>query len=177
MHVQIHPFPAHRPASPDPALLSHLARRRQLLRDLSRNTARVRSLEEWELRTYPVLSILAPAVTSVRASVEYPGDPMCLYAVLSVAIDQVLKARAIGLSSAVTDCFAQGYTHADLCPAWGELPTRAYRLQASGSGVRECHGAWHNTDEMVFDPRIWNEEVRQYLQKHILHSLSAGRPD
>jgi radical SAM superfamily enzyme YgiQ (UPF0313 family) len=110
-------------------------------------------------------------VTGAGASVEYPGDPMCLYAALSVAIDQVLKARAVGLSAEVSDCFTPGYTYADLCPAWGDLPARAYRLQAPGSGVRVSHGSRPNTDETVFDPRVWNEDVRVYLHERILRPL------
>jgi radical SAM superfamily enzyme YgiQ (UPF0313 family) len=172
LHVHIHAFPSHRPADPDPALLSHLTRRRQHLLALARDRAPICSpQEEWDVRSYPVLAIVAPAVTGVGTSVEYPGDPMCLYAALSVTIDQVRKARAIGLSAAITDCFTQGYTYADLCPAWGELPDRAYRLQAPASGVRAYHSPARNTDETVFDPRVWNEEARQYLQEQILRPL------
>ncbi|HEY1351185.1 MAG TPA: radical SAM protein [Ktedonobacteraceae bacterium] len=171
LHVQMHTFPSYRPVSPDPALLVHLARRRQLLLEGSRDADGARPLEEWELRTYPVLAIVAPAVTGSGTNVEYPGDPMCLYAALSVAIDQVLKARAIGLCAPVSDCFTQGYTYADLCPAWGELPARAYRLQAPGSGVRVSRGSQPNTDETVFDPRIWNEDVRLYLHERVLRPL------
>lgn len=172
LHVHLHPFPAHHPTQPDPALLSLLQRRRQHLLALSRDAAPAASPQgEWEVRTYPVLAILAPAVTSAQANVEYPGDPMCLYAALSVAIDQVLQARALGLSAAVTDCFARGYTYADLCPSWGQLPGKAYRLQAPGSGVREFHGSLRTTDETVFDPRVWNADVQQYLDERLLRPL------
>jgi len=172
LHVHMHASPSQRPAHPDGALLSHLTQRRQHLLALARDVAPVcTSQQEWKVRSYPVLAILAPAVTEVEASVEYPGDPMCLYAALSVTIDQVLKARAVGLSAAVTDCFTQGYTYADLCPAWGELPERAYRLQAPASGIRAYHSPARNTDETVFDPRVWNEESRQYLQERVLRLL------
>ncbi len=42
---------------------------------------------EWKARSYPVLSILAPVMTTSAGKIEFPGDPMCLYAALSYAVD------------------------------------------------------------------------------------------
>src|SRR5579859_3768932 len=78
---------------PDPAFIDHLARRRQQLVSTIAELVQQftdRSYEEaerlaWLTRTYPVLAILAPAVTTHQGKVEYPGDPMCLYSALSVA--------------------------------------------------------------------------------------------
>src|SRR5579885_615960 len=177
LQFHMHPSLAHHTVQPDDALLLQLEQRRQhLLTLLDEMTGHLSSEAEreacaWKLRSYPVLSILAPAVSSGQGNVEYPGDPMCLYAALSVAIDQVVKARALGLSSELADHFKHGYTYTDLCPQWGRLPSRDYRLQVSDSGVRDYTHPERNTDQTVFDPRVWNEDVQRYLEEQLLPTL------
>src|ERR1700733_13257989 len=51
----------------------------------------------WELRSYPVIAVLAPVLSTHENKIEFPGDPMCLYAALSVAVESVEKSRIIGV--------------------------------------------------------------------------------
>src|SRR6266542_3631785 len=81
---------------------------------------------EWSTRSYPVLSILAPVMSTTEGKVEYPGDPMCLYSALSYAIDQAVSTRQMGI------CEDAPYN--DLCPQWGCLPSAEYRAQADVNG-------------------------------------------
>jgi len=167
-------------AFPDPAFIDHLARRRHQLVTTSaklvqqctnRNSEEVKRLA-WLTRTYPVLAILAPALTTHQGKVEYPGDPMCLYSALSVAIDQVVKARERGLAPEIADILPDSsgfhYTYTDLCPQWGERPSQTYRAHTSDSGIREYTGSSFNTDQSVFDPRVWNEEIKDYFVERVL---------
>jgi hypothetical protein len=74
-----------------------LSARRRALLERVRN-AHVPALDvenqEWKARSYPILSILAPVMTTSAGKIEFPGDPMCLYAALSYAVDQVVQAAA-----------------------------------------------------------------------------------
>ena len=115
---------------------------------------------EWLARAYPVLSILAPVMSTSEGKIEFPGDPMCLYSALSYAIDQVVNTLRIGI--------CEGAPYNDLCPQWGYLPSEEYRAQADVNGIREYHGALLNTDQTVFDPRVWNEKVEKYFVEKIL---------
>ena len=53
---------------------------------------------EWLARSYPVLAVLAPVMSTNEDKIEFPGDPMILYAALSHAIDQVIQSRQQGLT-------------------------------------------------------------------------------
>ncbi len=115
---------------------------------------------EWKARSYPVLSILAPVMTTSAGKIEFPGDPMCLYAALSYAVDQVVQTRRRGI------CVEAPYN--DFCPQWGELPSAEYRAQVDTNGIRQYGGCLLNTDQTVFDPRIWNDKVRDYFVNKVL---------
>src|SRR5579883_2116311 len=114
----------------------------------------------WLARSYPVLAILSPVMATHEGKIEFPGDPMCLYSALSVAIDQAVKAKEAGL--------VKESPYNDLCPRWGLLPSKEYRQQASDSGVRDYSGFLLNTDQTIFDPRVWNDEIRSYFVEHVL---------
>ena len=70
-------------------------RRRTLLDRAALAQAPGYSLEEheWLERSFPVLSILAPVMSTNEGKIEFPGDPMCLYSALSYAVDQAVKTR------------------------------------------------------------------------------------
>jgi radical SAM superfamily enzyme YgiQ (UPF0313 family) len=115
---------------------------------------------EWLARSYPVLSILAPVMSTSEGKIEFPGDPMGLYSALSYAVDQVVKTREMGL---VGDA-----PYPDLCPQWGYLPSAEYRSQVDTNGIRQYDGPLLNTDQTVFDPRVWNSKVRDYFINKVL---------
>ncbi|MBI5294809.1 MAG: radical SAM protein [Chloroflexi bacterium] len=115
---------------------------------------------EWQARSYPVLSILAPVMSTSEGKIEFPGDPMGLYSGLSYAVDQVVKTRKMGL--------VQGAPYPDLCPQWGYLPSAGYRSQVDTNGIRQYDGQPLNTDQTVFDPRVWNDRVRDYFVTKVL---------
>jgi len=118
---------------------------------------------EWLARSYPVLAILAPVMSTNEDKIEFPGDPMILYSALSHTIDQVVQARQ------------QGLTHTspynDLCPQWGYLPTDEYRLHVDDNGIRQYDAPLLNTDQTVFDPRVWNDEVKEYFVDVVLKNV------
>lgn len=120
------------------------------------------SLEEheWLARSFPVLSILAPVMSTNEGKIEFPGDPMCLYSALSYAVDQAVKTRKLGLS--------EGAPYNDLCPQWGALPSANYRATVDVNGIRDYHGVLLNTDQTVFDPRVWNGLVKKYFVEKVL---------
>lgn len=140
-------------------LTEKLARRRELLqrRIDSRNGEPDAA---WRERSFPVLSILAPVMSTHEEKIEFPGDPMCLYAALSYAIGQALEARFVGLGP--------GSPYNDLCPGWGALPSREYRLSVEESGIRQYNALHPNTDQTVFDPRVWNTRLRKYFVEVVL---------
>lgn len=115
---------------------------------------------EWLARSYPVLSILAPVMSTSEGKIEFPGDPMGLYSALSYAVDQVVKTRKMGL--------VHGAPYPDLCPQWGHLPSNEYRSQVDTNGIRQYDGQLLNTDQTVFDPRVWNDRVRDYFVTKVL---------
>lgn len=143
----------------------HLAARRREVRALIDAARSGSHLDEagWLARTFPVLSILAPAQQTSEGKIEYPGDPMCLYGALSVAISEVQKAKLYN--------FDRGDPYNDLCPQWGWLPSAAYR-DYQGCGSESSSTGPLNTDETIFDPRVWNEESKALL----LETLHAVRP-
>jgi radical SAM superfamily enzyme YgiQ (UPF0313 family) len=140
-------------------LTETLARRREMLQQ------RIDSFHgdpesAWRERSFPVLSILAPVMSTHEEKIEFPGDPMCLYAALSYAVDQALEARVRGLGP--------GSPYNDLCPGWDELPSREYRQSVEENGIRQYNTLHPNTDQTVFDPRVWNTRVRKYFVEVVL---------
>jgi radical SAM superfamily enzyme YgiQ (UPF0313 family) len=144
-------------------LQNHLNTRRQFLQqqiaarqysgpDLER--------QRWLARSYPILSIVAPVMTTNEGKIEFPGDPMCLYSALSYAVNQVVQARQMGLD--------QGAPYNDLCPQWGYLPTTEYRINVDLNGIRQYESELLNTDQTIFDPRVWNERVQDYFVNKVL---------
>jgi radical SAM superfamily enzyme YgiQ (UPF0313 family) len=118
-----------------------------------------RLTEDCELdRYFPVLSVLAPVMTQSEGEITYPGDPMCLYSALSVTVH-----RCVADAGPLQD--ARHYN--DLAPRWTCLPSKQYRLTAPPDGYRpypqhtgQGPGDGPNTDQTVFDPRIWDEQSR-----------------
>ena len=154
---------------PDPRFADHLAERRhQLARRIAETIEpRVHDFDRqtaaWLIRSYPVLAIHAPVMTTHEGKIEYPGDPMCLYSALSVAVDQAVKAKQAALG--------EGDPYNDLCPQWGDLPSQEYRLGASDSGIRDYSDPVLNTDQTIFAPGIWNAEIKQYFVEYVLKAL------
>jgi radical SAM superfamily enzyme YgiQ (UPF0313 family) len=119
--------------------------------------------QKWLRRSYPILAIVAPVMTTSEGKIEFPGDPMCLYSALSYAVDQVVQTRKMGI---VPDA-----PYNDLCPQWGYLPTPQYRINVDDNGIRQYDGKLLNTDQTIFDPRVWNEAVRDYFVNKVLMVL------
>jgi radical SAM superfamily enzyme YgiQ (UPF0313 family) len=138
------------------------ARRQSLWEQIHTRQYSGPDLEEqnWVRRSYPILSIVAPVMSTSEEKIEFPGDPMCLYSALSYAVNQVVQTRQIGLD--------QDAPYNDLCPQWGCLPTTQYRLHVDHSGIRQYDGELLNTDQTVFDPRVWNKMVREYFVSKVL---------
>ncbi len=123
------------------------------------------SVEEnaWLERSYPVLAVLAPVMSSDEGKIEFPGDPMSLYAALSYAIQQVVRTRQSG--------WGPEAAYNDLCPQWGYLPSREYRQGVDDNGIRSYDAPLLNTDQTVFDPRVWNPKVKEYFIGHVLEKV------
>ena len=123
------------------------------------------SVEEnaWLARSYPVLAVLAPVMSTNEDKIEFPGDPMILYAALSHAIDQAVQARQRGLSPKSP--------YNDLCPQWGYLPSDEYRQRVDENGIRQYDSPILNTDQTVFDPRVWNNEIKDYFINVVLENV------
>lgn len=126
--------------------------------DLDRHRAHRRAELAEQLRTgrradrwFPVLSVLAPVMTQAEGEITYPGDPMCLYAALSVAVHNAVD-DAVPLER------ARHYN--DLAPRWTRLPDMDYRLAVRGDGFR-AYGDDPNTDETVYDPRVWDGRAKR----------------
>jgi radical SAM superfamily enzyme YgiQ (UPF0313 family) len=122
-----------------------------------------REESEWLEGSYPVLSILAPVMSTSAEKIEFPGDPMCLYSALSYPVSQVVETRKKG--------FGVEAPYNDLRPQWGCLPTPEYRLGVDGNGIRQYGGTLLNTDQTVFDPRVWNPEVKDYFTRNVLQVM------
>jgi radical SAM superfamily enzyme YgiQ (UPF0313 family) len=117
----------------------------------------------WLARSYPVLAVLAPVMSTNEDKIEFPGDPMILYSALSHAVDQVVQARQQGLNPTSP--------YNDLCPQWGYLPTDEYRQNVDDNGIRQYDAPILNTDQTVFDPRVWNDEVKEYFVDVVLKNV------
>lgn len=120
--------------------------------------------ETWLARSFPVLSILAPVMTTSEKTIEYPGDPMCLYAALSVATAEAHRAYEFP--------FSTEDPYNDLCPRWGAFPSFEYRQQVEGSGVRPSYAVLNpNTDQTIYDPRVWNAVIQNQFIEHVLQPM------
>ncbi|MGW2182456.1 B12-binding domain-containing radical SAM protein [Streptomyces sp. NPDC001732] len=117
-------------------------RRARLADDLGTAPART--------RYFPVLAVLAPVMTQAEGEITYPGDPMALYAALSVAVH-----RAVHDAGPLEE--ATHYN--DLAPEWTAFPSKEYRASVGHDGLRP-YGTAPNTDQTVFDPRVWDEAAR-----------------
>ncbi|MFD0888036.1 hypothetical protein ACFQ08_26140, partial [Streptosporangium algeriense] len=139
--IHVHRFPEGTVSSGFEELLS--ARRKRLSEDLA--------LGRIPHRTFPVLAVLAPVMTQAEGEITYPGDPMCLYAALSVTV-----------RNAVRDAgpLEQAGHYNDLAPGWTRFPDRSYRMSVGEDGYRPYTGS-PNTDQTVFDPRVWDREARE----------------
>ncbi|MEY9860752.1 radical SAM superfamily enzyme YgiQ (UPF0313 family) [Catenulispora sp. GAS73] len=125
------------------------------LSDLSARTGDHSSDIAWDVRRFPVLAALAPVMTSAEGEITYPGDPMCLYAALSVVVDNAITSAREGAGE--TSAFA------DLCPDWATPPSEEQRMSAE-HGIRPWHEQDSCTDHTVFDPRIWDDTARDELR-------------
>jgi radical SAM superfamily enzyme YgiQ (UPF0313 family) len=160
LDVQTHLGYTHPPAAPDAAFAAWLTERR---RQLDKQGALAREDAAWQLRSYPVLAVHTPVMTTQEGKIEYPGDPMCLYSALSLAVDQAVKARHAAS--------AQDDPYNDVCPRWGDLPSHEYRFQAGDDDDRNYADPAPNTDQTVYAPGVWNEEVKHHFVRDILNVL------
>ncbi|BDM71660.1 hypothetical protein HEK616_51470 [Streptomyces nigrescens] len=112
----------------------------------------------WHARSFPVLAALAPVMTSPEGEITYPGDPMCLYAALSVPVDSALRSARLGAGTDVP--------FSDLCPSWGKPPSKAHRLSAE-HGLPSQRASTGTSDATVFDPRVWDAEARAELRAEL----------
>lgn len=147
------------PASPPPIAA---AERERLRAHRAARVAQLRAggpgdgpLPYWAARRFPVLAALAPVMTSTEGEITYPGDPMCLYAALSVTIDEAITSA--GRGPEVDAPFP------DLCPDWGRAPETGYRRHAE-HGPRSWRPDDPNSDTTVFDPRVWDDRARSELE-------------
>ena len=133
---------------------------RQYIRDFQGDPSLSVKENQWLARSYPVLAVLAPVMSTNEDKIEFPGDPMALYSALSHTIDQVVLARQQGISPTSP--------YNDLCPQWGYLPTTEYRQTVSDNGIRRYDAPLLNTDQTVFDPRVWNDTIKDYFVNEVL---------
>ncbi|MGW5019548.1 MULTISPECIES: B12-binding domain-containing radical SAM protein [Streptomyces] len=123
---------------------------------------------------FPVLAALVPVATSRGGEVAYPGDPMSLYAALTLTIQRSVERLHAGLPAEPS--------LDDVYPCWGDYPDDDYRRAADGPrpGLIADNPT---TDGHVFDPRIWDDlakeqfvaELRALQPKAVLlSSVSAG---
>lgn len=149
-------------------LRNYLAERREKLTFYIASSEKYAGLSkdesDWLLGSYPVLSILAPVMATSEEKIEFPGDAMCLYSALSYPISQVVDTRRKD--------FGPSAPYNDLRPQWGFLPTTEYRLEVDGNGIRNYEGYILNTDQTIFDPRVWNEEVKEYFIQNVLRVVN-----
>jgi hypothetical protein len=143
----------------DEASADALAALRRSRRDALLERARCEHLGQvpWSTRAFPVLAALAPVMTSPEGEITYPGDPMCLYAALSVAVDSALKSARIAADG------SEDLPFTDLCPDWHCPPSKERRLSAR-HGLRAERDMESTPDSAVFDPRVWDEQARNDLR-------------
>jgi radical SAM superfamily enzyme YgiQ (UPF0313 family) len=109
----------------------------------------------WRSRKFPVLAALAPVMTSSEGEITYPGDPMCLYAALSVVIDSSVKSARQGVTPESP--------FPTLCPDWLQPPSATDRAGAE-HGDRNWGAKDGLIDSSVYDPRVWNDEARRQFR-------------
>lgn len=100
---------------------------------------------------FPVLASLVPVATSGGGEVAYPGDPMCLYAALTLTIQRSVARHRAGLPAEPS--------LDDVHPDWGDYPDDAYRRSADGPRTTPIADN-PTTDGKIFDPRIWDDAAR-----------------
>jgi hypothetical protein len=111
-----------------------------------------------------VLAVHVPVMTTQEGKIEYPGDPMCLYAALSFSVSQAVRARSAALGA--------GDPYNDLCPRWGKLPSLEYRLRAADDNSwRDHEAADPNTDQTIYAPGVWNDESRHDFVERVLKTV------
>lgn len=146
----------------------HLAVRQAILRkkiaEHPRNEQLTKEENGWLARSFPVLAVLAPVMSTSEDKIEFPGDPMCLYNALSVAVDQSVQAREQGFEQA-------NNSYNDLCPQWGYRPSLEYRAAVDDNGIRDYSAPLLNTDQTVFDPRVWNQKISKYFSDVVLEQV------
>ena len=145
----------------DQEFISFLEKRKKELQESIYNQTTSLSKEEtsrsaWQIASYPILAILSPVMTTHEEKIEFPGDPMCLYSALSVSIDEAKKSKEAGIGNG---------PYNDLIPQWGNLPDSAYREATKSQNIREYPEDLSilNADHFIFDPRIWNDQVKIYF--------------
>ena len=157
----------HYPQSLSLDLRRHLDARQEKLRQYIRNFKGNPALNieenEWLARSYPVLAVLVPVMSTNEDKIEFPGDPMVLYSALSHTIDQVVQARQQDFNS--------HSPYNDLCPQWGYLPSDEYRQSVDENGIRQYDAPLLNTDQTVFDPRVWNDTIKDYFVDVVLKNV------
>jgi len=165
-HLQYQNFEQY-PQSLSPDLRQLLdARQKELhhyTQDFQGDPALSHEENQWLARSYPVLAVLAPVMSTNEDKIEFPGDPMALYSALSHTIDQVVLARQQGITPSSP--------YNDLCPQWGYLPSDEYRQSVSDNGIRQYDAPLLNTDQTVFDPRVWNDTIKEYFVNVVLKNV------
>lgn len=145
------------PGVPEETLATRLARRRERLAHSSPSAGDA-------AYRYPIMAALVPVATSRGGEVAYPGDPMCLYAALSLNIARSVGRRTAGLP-AEPDLD-------DVYPDWGVYPDDEYR-RAAGGRRQGLIADNPTTDGKVFDPRVWDEQARE----RYVAEVKALRPE
>jgi radical SAM superfamily enzyme YgiQ (UPF0313 family) len=135
----------------------------QYMRDYKGDPALSAEENQWLARSYPVLAVLAPVMSTNEDKIEFPGDPMILYSALSHAVDQAVYARKQGITP--------DSSYNDLCPQWGYLPSVEYRQSVDENGIRQYDAPLLNTDQTIFDPRVWNEDIKEYFVNVVLKNV------
>jgi radical SAM superfamily enzyme YgiQ (UPF0313 family) len=167
METQLHPEYTDQPVAGSvdldrlrEMLAARQVRLRQTLAEMPPLAGLTQAEAAWLGRSYPVLAILAPVMATSEEKIEFPGDPMCLYSALSYAVSQVVETREKGLRA--------GAPYNDLCPQWGYLPSTEYRQRVDENGIRQYEAPLLNTDQTIFDPRVWNPKIKEYFIQKVL---------
>ncbi|MEW5997044.1 MAG: radical SAM protein [Candidatus Micrarchaeota archaeon] len=91
---------------------------------------------------------------------------MCLYTALSYPISQVLQTvDERGSRAGFPEIRVGPYN--DIYPAWDMLPDEEYRkiIASQSQAPFQFEGQRQNTDQLVFDPRVWNSDSRALLER------------
>ncbi|MDI5966022.1 B12-binding domain-containing radical SAM protein [Streptantibioticus silvisoli] len=108
---------------------------------------------------FPVMAALVPVATSRGGEVAYPGDPMCLYAALTLTIQRS--------ATAPDALLAREPSLDDVLPDWGHYPDDDYRR--AEHGYRTTLIADNpTTDGHVFDPRVWDDPAREQFVAELI---------